>query len=231
MRRPALDMHLEAADALAAGHDLAAVAGGLGDEREGGVAGEVLDHRPRRRAADLLVGRHQVDERPPGAAGAGDRLEGLERQIRPALHVVAARAIEPVALEPHRQIVIGGAERVHGVEMRHDEHGGLARLRPRPQHQHVAEPGPARDALDRDRRVRDLGRDEVHHPVDAGRRVRRALGAQPGRQVLEGIAVRAHRRAVSVRRRSTPGAAQKETAGLASPRLRGEADSGGSPSG
>ncbi len=70
----AFHMHLEAADALARGDDLAAVARRLGDERTGCAAGEILDQRPRRRAADLLVRRHQEHERPRRGALARDRL-------------------------------------------------------------------------------------------------------------------------------------------------------------
>jgi hypothetical protein len=192
MGRPALDVHLEASDPLASGHDLAAVAGGLGHEGEGGTPGEVLDDRPRRRAADLLVRGHEVDERAPGASRAGDLLEGLERKIGAALHVVAAGAVEPVAVEPHGEVVLGGAEGMHRVEVGDDQDCRLVPLGARPQHEGVAEARAAGDALDRDRRLGRVGRDEVHHPVHARRRMGRALGLEPDGQAFEGVAVRGH---------------------------------------
>ena len=74
---------------------------------------------------------------------------------------------------------------MHGVEMRQHEPAGRVAARPGAQDQRVAKPVPAGHALDRYRRIRDLGGHEVHHPVDAGPGIGRALDAGPGRNRLD----------------------------------------------
>ena len=152
----------------------------------GGAARKILDDRAGERAADLLVRGDEEDERPRRRAPRRHLPEGLEREERPALHVVDPRPVEPVALPPHRQVALDGAERVDGVEMGQEERRGLVPLGPRAQHQHVAEPLPAGDPLDRHRRAGEAAHHEVHHQVDAGPAVGRALGADPGEEGVEG---------------------------------------------
>ena len=105
------------ADALAPGHDLAAVARRLGDQHIFRLPSLALNQRTRRRAADLLVGDIELGdaERRPGAVGANlpKRMIG---EIGAALHVVDARAEGAVALDPERQ-ALDEAERMHRIEM------------------------------------------------------------------------------------------------------------------
>ena len=151
------------------------------------TAADLLDQPARRRRADLLVGREQEDERALRGTGQRDLIEGLQREISPALHVVDAGAVEPVALDPHGQVARGGPDGMDRVEMRHDRQTGRPRGEAGPQDQGVAQPVAAGNALHRDRQAFDLGGDEIHHAVDAGRVMGGALQREPDGKGGDGI--------------------------------------------
>jgi hypothetical protein len=112
-------------------------------------------------------------------------LEGLQRKVGAALHVIHAGAVEPVADKPHGQVALQRPDGMHGVEMSQHEPAGRVTARSGAQDQRVAKPLPARHALHRDRRIGDLGRNEIHHAVDAVRAIGRALDAGPSRDRLD----------------------------------------------
>ena len=109
----------------------------------------------------------------------------MQRKVGAALHVVYAGTVQPVASEPHRQVARQRADGMHGVEMSQHEPAGRVTARSGAQDQRVAKPLPARHAFDRDRRIGDLGRNEIHHAVDAVRAIGRALDAGPSRDRLD----------------------------------------------
>ena len=50
--------------------------------------------------------------------------ERVPRETGPALHVVDAGAVDPVALPPHTQDLVDGADGVDGVEVAQHEDAG-----------------------------------------------------------------------------------------------------------
>ena len=71
MRGTALDMHVETADTLARGDDLAALAGRLGDEHRLGMTAELLDQPARGQRADFLVRGEEEGQRALSPCRAG----------------------------------------------------------------------------------------------------------------------------------------------------------------
>ena len=112
--------------ALAAGHDVARRAPGLGVEHRAGAARRGLDHRARGGRGDLLVRGEEADQRARRAADAGERLEheGVHHQAR--LHVGDAGAVGPIVLDPERPLR-GGALREHRVAMAEQQDVRVAR--------------------------------------------------------------------------------------------------------
>src|SRR5258708_18805373 len=107
MRGAAIDRHAEAADALARGHDLVAVAGGLHDQAVFVSPGGGLDARPRGRAADLLLGDEQEGDRQPGLLALADQVaQRVVGDVAARLHVVDARPEDAVALPADPEVLL-----------------------------------------------------------------------------------------------------------------------------
>ena len=181
MRRAAGHLHLEDRDALAGGHDAAAVAGRLRDEHVAVGPRGRLDGRPRRRAPDLLLrdeeegdgerglasGPHEVPVRVPGKTGP-----------RPSCRRCPARRPGPLPGErsgPRRWCRSGCTvsrwlrTRMPGPSPPHSLRA--ARRSPYPSR--------PRGALDAGGEGPHDGLDVVHHPVDRVRVVRRRLDPHP----------------------------------------------------
>src|SRR5262249_13096243 len=141
---------LKTADALARGHDLAAVARRLGDEHVARPARLALDQLARPRAADLLVGGEQVGDRQPRCLGARYTPEGIHGEIWTALHVVDAGTVESIFFAPARR-GFERAERMHGIKVGEHENTGAILMRARGKR--VSKLRRAGQALEADRNV------------------------------------------------------------------------------
>ena len=133
----------------------------------------------RGRAADLLVRREQERDRQLRGLRARDLPERFEREIRAALHVEQAGPVELVAVAAERERPGKRADRMHGVDVRHDQDAGAAPRRLVAHDQIVREPVSPRHALDRHGQVRDIGLHHVDHAVDGGLAAGRAFGFDP----------------------------------------------------
>ena len=162
----ALDEDLEARDALAPGDDLAAVAGGLGDQHVFGLAALGLDQRARGRAADLFIRDVKLRDPERRALGRGAKLpERMIGEIGAALHVVDARTERAVALDPERQ-PLDEAHRMHGIEMAQHQDARLVLAPCRARHEMIAAAVAPGDALDGGRQVAIAVRDHGRQLVD-----------------------------------------------------------------
>jgi hypothetical protein len=123
--RPPVNDDLEAAGALAGHLERPAGAGRLQHQHRSTRARPLLDQRPGRARADLLVGgEQQLDPRGVGQGG-----DGVDGHHDPALHVEHAGAGDPSALDRERAGGEGAA-REHGVVVAHDDDARLAATRP-----------------------------------------------------------------------------------------------------
>jgi hypothetical protein len=117
MRRHALDEHLEAGDALAPGDDLAAVARRLGHQHIFCPAALGFDQRPRRRAADFLIGDIELGyAKRRSCAIRANLAKRMIGEVSSALHVIDAGPECAVAIDLERQ-PRDESHRMHGVEM------------------------------------------------------------------------------------------------------------------
>ena len=73
--------------------------------------------------------------------------------------------------------------------MRHQRHGRLTIVEPRPQRHHVTKPVAAGDPLDGDRQASNLLGDQIHHAVDPGGMAGRTLKRNPDGERGGGIGV------------------------------------------
>ena len=99
VRRTPGDAEPEAPEALARRLQISGGVGRLDDERRGRARGCVLEQRPRRRRADLLVGRHEDAQR-ARRSGSPDR---LEQDDEARLHVEGAWAVRAAVLDAPRK--------------------------------------------------------------------------------------------------------------------------------
>ncbi len=185
MRRPALAFQDEAADALARGDDLAAVARRLGDQHVFVLLRFSLDARARGIRPDLLVGHEHQGQLQFGLLVQADQVApGVVRHVGAALHVVDAGAEDAVALAPHLQRLLDHADGVHRIEMREDQDAGL--LAPVALgDQHVALAVGAGHALDAGPQAAHVGLGAVDHAVDGGGVVAGTFDLDPLDDALE----------------------------------------------
>ena len=105
VRRAPLDLQGEVADALARRLQPAARQGRLHHEHVGARPRLFLDQGARGRAADLLVGREQHDDRPRRPRRERTQgAEGVFHQHEAALHVIDARPVGASALDAERHL-------------------------------------------------------------------------------------------------------------------------------
>jgi hypothetical protein len=185
MRGHALDEDLEASDALAAGHDLAAVARGLGHQHIFRPLALSLNQGTRGRAADLFVRDIELRdaERRPAAVGA-ELPEGMMGEIGAALHVVDPRTEGRVALDLERQAV-DEAHRMHGVEMAENQNTRRVLSPGRARDQMIAAAVPAGDTFDVCRQVAIEAGDQARELVDLLGRVGGGLDFDPASDAVE----------------------------------------------
>ena len=140
---------------------------GLGDKHECRVTGKMLDQVMRCRAADLFVA---VDQQGDGTrrhdAALGQHAHRVVAEICPGLHVVDAGTVDPVAIDPDRPFR-ERADIPDGIDMAHDERGrATLPRRVVAQHQMIAEAVAAGNALDVDRKPRDIVGRRAQQPAD-----------------------------------------------------------------
>ena len=189
MRGAALHRHDEAADALARGHDLVAVAAGLHDQAVFVAPGGGLDARTRGRAADLLLGDEQEGDRQPGLLALADQVaQRVVGDVAARLHVVDAGPEDAVALLADLQVLLDHADGMHGIEMRQHQDAlalALAHLRRRPAFQDVAEAVDPGRALELQAEIAELALDLVDHDIDRLGVVTGALDRHPFDDAVE----------------------------------------------
>ena len=139
-----------------------------------------LDQVARRRAADLLIAGEQECDRQRGReAEPLQHPHRFECEEVTALHVEDARPVTAILLAPPWQRV-ERADRMHRVEVAHDEDAGLALVAERKGRPHaIAKAHAAGNAFDDRARDGAFARDVVEHCVDAPRLEGRALDLDP----------------------------------------------------
>ena len=178
--------HLEDRDPLASGDDAPAVAGRLGDEDVAGGPRGRLDDRARRGAPHLLLRHEQEGDGERGLTTGPDEVpERVPRETGPALHVVDAGAVDPVALPPHTQDLVDGADGVDGVEVAQHEDAGPVAAPFAARGEEVPVAVPSRGAVDAGGERPHRRLDVVHHPVDRFRIMRRRLDPDPFEDLLQ----------------------------------------------
>src|SRR5919198_942049 len=164
--RQGLDLDREAGNTLAGGDNLSAVAGGFGDQYILGIRRLGLDQWPRARAADLLIGGVEESQRKGGPpAGLDERAIGSIGQIGAALHIVDARSVGAIPLNPKRKMC-KRAFRVDGVEMTQRKNARPVTAPGRADRQVIAGFTATRDALDSRAGLAKASRYPVHQPIN-----------------------------------------------------------------
>ncbi len=166
MGRAAQCLDVEARDGVAARGDAAPVDAGFGHQHGAGAGRLGLDQIAAGRGADFLVRGEQDGDRQLGFDPRARQLaDGFEAEVIAALHVHDAGAVALVALALERQGV-QRADRVHRVEMAHDQDAGFAHPRVGKARAHaIAAAHAAGDAFHHGAHQREVPRGDVHHAV------------------------------------------------------------------
>ncbi len=187
MRRHALDEDFEACHALASRDDLAAVARRLRHQHVLGFTPFRLDQRARGRAADLLVRHIELGDAERRLCAKRTNLtKCMVGKIGATLHVVDARTVGAIAVDPERQ-PLDEAERMHCVVMAQHQNARCVLAPCRARDEMIAAAVAACDALDMRRHaVIALGY-EFAEPVDLSGCVRWRLDLDPAANAVENL--------------------------------------------
>src|SRR6516162_4187850 len=186
MRGPAMGAHDKSADALARGHDLAAVARGLGDENIAIAARLPFDEAARDGAAHFLVRREEERDRQRGMPPrARDALVGRDREHQPAFHVVDPWPVNPVALPPPWQLASERPQGMNGIHMTQHQDARLVAAGMTAHPQNVTERIAGEIAFAHGTSTVEEMHNRLEHAVDAGGMARGALDRNDAADVVE----------------------------------------------
>ena len=172
-------------DALAPGHDLAAVARRLRDQHIFRLPSLALDQRTRGRAADFLVGDIELGDAERRRRGFGANLpKRMIGEIGAALHVVDAGAESTVTRDLERQ-PLDESKRMHRIEMAQHQDSRCVLPPCRARHQMIAAAGMSGDPLHGGGQAAIAFSDDVNQLVDLLGGFGRGLDLDPAADAFE----------------------------------------------